>query len=147
MDIGDQKIEALLMLAGLEGKRENRALAREYYERIVTRATETGNSVALSIAFHQLGMLLQADGKLFEAEQQYVKSLELSNQLGDDDGAARTTAQFGKLKELQDDQVGALFQYVSARSLFAKIDSPMKEQVERDMIRLLVRMKLDKTEP
>jgi tetratricopeptide (TPR) repeat protein len=144
MDVGDSKLEALLLLAGLEGRRDNRALAREYYKRVRDQATQTGNSVALSIALHELGIFLQKDGKLFDAEQHYVKSLELCLQFNDGDGAARTTAQLGKLKELQGDQSGALLQYLSARELFKKINSPMQEQAEHDAIRLLAKIARDK---
>jgi tetratricopeptide (TPR) repeat protein len=141
MDIGDPKIEALLALAGLEGKRGNRALARQYYETVRDQATWAGNSVALSIALHELAMLFQQEGKLENAEQLYLKSLELCVQLNDNDGAARTNGQLGKLKELQGDLSGASSYYLEAFTLFEKVNSPMKEKALMDALQVSMKMR------
>jgi tetratricopeptide (TPR) repeat protein len=143
MNVGDSNIDALLMLAALEGRRDNHALAREYYERVLAKATDSNNRAAQSIALHELGMLLQRERKLFEAEQCYHRSLELAKQIGDDNGAATTMGQLGKLKELQDDDIGALLLYFEAENLFKKLNSPMKAQVENDKHRLIAKIALD----
>lgn len=146
MKVGDSDIDALLTLAALEARRDNHSLAREYYERVLAKAADLNNLTAQSIALHELGMILQRERKLFEAEQYYYRSLELANQVGDYNGAAITMAQLGKLKELQDNDMDALFLYSEAEDLFKTLNSPMKERVESDKYRLLTKMRLEEKE-
>ncbi len=115
----------------------------DIHEMLQRQAESAQQLGRLAVTYHQLGVVAQAGGRLDEAQQWYLKSLTLSEKLGNRPNMAMSFGQLGLLAEARGRPEEALEWMIRSVALFEEFPHPATEPGPTHLARLTAPLGID----
>jgi tetratricopeptide (TPR) repeat protein len=114
----------LIELATSELIRGHQGAARSIYQKSLKLAAICGNTAAMGVSLHQLGVVAQQAGDLDEARSLFVESLKIKQSQPESVSMARTLMSIGALAEIEGALEDAKRAYGFAVEILKRLRSP-----------------------
>jgi tetratricopeptide (TPR) repeat protein len=120
-------------LAAVANAKGEHGVAREWLAKSIRIKERVGDDRGLAASYHQLGVVAESEQKYDDAEQAYVRSLELEKSIGNNSGAVRTMLNISKIEHLRGNfDLAAIWHQQAMETLTNKIDFFSAVEIAQD---------------